>query len=202
MSGAAKAGPRLFVITGERGAGKSEVCARLAALLVQRGMTLGGVITERGAAGEGRVAVDLATGERRPFGKQETDRVDVPPREPGGAGPVGAGHAPGVADPLTPGWVFADDVFRWGNEVFDRAGDRDVVIVDELGPVEILGDRGWVHAVERVKAGDYKVAVVVCRPGLLKEFTELVGWQPETICEVTLGTREGLPVAIAAALGR
>lgn len=36
MSGFAAAGarPRLIVITGERGAGKSVVCARLAALLV------------------------------------------------------------------------------------------------------------------------------------------------------------------------
>jgi nucleoside-triphosphatase THEP1 len=202
MSGAAKAGPRFFVITGERGAGKSVVCARLAALLAQREVTLGGIVTERGAPGEGRVAVDLATGERRPFGKQETGWVDALPREPGGDEPPGSGHAPGVADPLTPSWVFDDDVFRWGNEVFDRAGDRDVVMVDELGPVEILGGRGWVHAVERLKAGDYKAAVVVCRPGLLEEFTALVGWQPQAVFEVTLGTREGLPAAIAAVLGR
>ena len=171
-------------------------------------MTLGGVITERGAAGEGRVAVDLqqASADR----SASRRRAGSMPRRanrgaPGRLAPAVRRPSParaGAADPLTPNWVFDDDVFRWGNEVFDRAGDRDVVIVDELGPVEILGGRGWVHAVERVKAGDYKVAVVVCRPGLLKEFTAAVGWQPEAIFEVTLGTREGLPVAIAAALGR
>jgi nucleoside-triphosphatase THEP1 len=202
---AGAAGPRLFVITGERGAGKSVVCSRLAALLLERGVALGGIVTERGPLGEGRVAIDLANGERRPFGRQEFEGSDADPRGPSTAGSDASEPdtvAPGAADPLTPSWRYDEEVFRWGNEVFDRAGDRDVLIVDELGPVEILGGRGWVRALERVKAGDNRDAVVVCRPGLLKELTSLVGSQPDAVFEVTLATREDLPAAIAAALDR
>ena len=139
MSGAAEAGPRLFVITGERGAGKSVVCARFAALLLQRGVALGGIVTERGAPGEGRVAIDLASGERRPFGKQESGWSDAAPPGPGIA-PPGASEpdtaTSGVADPLTPSWHYDEDVFRWGealSKFYVAAHDHFYRLVKSLG---------------------------------------------------------------------
>jgi len=167
---------RLIVITGERGAGKSVVCARLGTLLRDKGVDFGGVMTERLAGGEGREAVDVATGERRPFGRQE--------------------HR-GGALPLTPSWRYDDDVFRWGNDVFERAQGCEVLIVDELGPVEILGRRGWTRPLERLVAGDFKTAIVVCRPELLDRFVALVEREADSVFEVTIENRDGLPGAIA-----
>jgi hypothetical protein len=131
--------PLLFVITGERGAGKSVVCARLASQLREAGAAVGGIFTERGPTGGGREAVDIATGERRPFGRQEhagtaggaaSQRATTHPvpRVP----PPG----PGITDPLTPSWHYDDEVFRWGNGVFEQARGCRVLIVDELGPLE------------------------------------------------------------------
>jgi nucleoside-triphosphatase THEP1 len=180
---------RLFVITGERGAGKSVACARLAGLLRERGVDVGGVITERSEAGSDREAVDVATGARRPFGRQ------------GQAGEApSAAPAQGVEDPLTPSWRYDDDVFRWGNEVFARDGDREVLLVDELGPVELLGGRGWTRPLERLAAGDFQTAVVVCRPGLLDRLSTLVGRPPDSLFVVTVENRDGLPGAVAEAV--
>ena len=183
---------RLIVITGERGAGKSVVCARLATLLRDKGVGIGGVMTERLAGGEGREAVDVATGERCPFGRQE-HRGGAREGDP----PSADRAAVGVADPLTPSWRYDDDVFRWGNDVFERAQGCEVLIVDELGPVEILGRRGWTRPLERLVAGDFKTAIVVCRPELLDRFVALVEREADSVFEVTIENRDGLPGAIA-----
>ena len=117
-----------------------------------------------------------------------------------GQPPSGARPATGIADPLTPGWWYDGDVFRWGNEVFERARGCEALIVDELGPVEILGGRGWTHPLEQLVAGDFKTAIVVCRPGLLDHFMALVGREPDWVFEVTVENRDGLPAAIADAV--
>jgi len=67
------------------------------------------------------------------------------------------------------------------------------------GPVEILGGRGWTRPLEQLVAGDFKTALVVCRPGLLDQFAALVGRKADSIFEVTVENRDGLPAAIAEA---
>ena len=115
-------------------------------------------------------------------------------------------HAPsaaptqGVEDPLTPSWRYDDDVFRWGNEVFERGADCEVLLVDELGPVELLGGRGWTRPLERLAAGGFQTAVVVCRPGLLDRLTALVARSPDSVFAVTVENRDELPGAIAEAV--
>ena len=67
----------------------------------------------------------------------------------------------------------------------------------ELGPVEILGRRGWTRPLERLVAGDFKTAIVVCRPELLDRFVALVEREADSVFEVTIENRDGLPGAIA-----
>jgi nucleoside-triphosphatase THEP1 len=196
--------PRLFLITGERGAGKSTVCARVAALLREKGVDVQGVVTERVAgAGEDSVreAVDLATGVRRPFGRRRCWNGAVPAADAASGVSTTTGGMPsaaGASDPLTPGWRYEEDVFRRGNEVFERARGCEVLVVDELGPVEILGRRGWSQPLETLIAGDFKTAVVVCRPGLLGELVGVLGRDVDRVYEVTVDRRDELPDSIAA----
>ena len=123
-----------------------------------------------------------------------------------GGDTAGAGAARpglGIADPLTPSWRYDEDVFRWGNEVFERDRAREVLLVDELGPVEILGGRGWTRPLEQLIAGDFQTAVVVCRPGLLDQFVALLGRPPDSVFEVTVENRDELPRTVTGAvLGR
>jgi nucleoside-triphosphatase THEP1 len=170
------------VLTGERGAGKSVLCKRVADEAGRRGLSVAGLVTERldDAPGSPRRVIDLASGESRLFGSQRA--------------------AAAGTDPLTPGWDYDQGMFDWANQVLSRSTPCDLLIVDEVGPLELKGSRGWVKALEALCAGDFRVALVVCRPALLPELTERLGSEPTQFTEVDLDTRESLAATLLQAL--
>jgi nucleoside-triphosphatase THEP1 len=197
----------IYVLTGERGSGKSTVCAKVAREAAQGGLTVAGILTERGedpGPGSARRVVDVRTWESWRFGSQDTEhgRDGLPavaaPLAPPVAAPDAAGATPGISDPLTPGWKFDSGVFSWANEVLSRSTPCDLLVIDEVGPIELLGGRGWVKAVEAVCSGDYHLALVVCRPALLAQLEERIGRAPSLVLEVTAETRDDIPGVIAA----
>jgi nucleoside-triphosphatase THEP1 len=188
----------IYVLTGERGSGKSTVCARVARAAAGRGLAVAGILTERqddADLGSARRVVDVRSGEARLFGSQDRER----PRDRNeGAGRAGNGAVP--SDPLTPGWEFDSGVFAWASAVLDRSTPCDLLVIDEIGPLELRGGRGWVRALEVLDSAGYRAALVVCRPGLLQELEKRLSVNVHSIVEVTLETRDALPAAMAETL--
>jgi nucleoside-triphosphatase THEP1 len=179
----------IYVLTGDRGSGKSTVCARVAACAAERGLDAAGILTERAEGGQdsARRVVDVASGEERPFGAR-------PER--------GAPGDPNTSDPLTPGWEYDPGMFEWANEVLSRSAPCDLLVIDEIGPLELLGGRGWAKALDVLRSGAFGAALVVCRPGLLKHLEVSLGGSPKAVFEVTPQTRDALPSRIAEVLLR
>lgn len=178
----------IYVVTGERGAGKSTVCVRVVRDAARRGLAVAGVLTlpvsdRRGGAvdeqGPARRVIDLATGSSRDFGSR-------PP----------AASQSGESDPLTPGWEYDRGVFAWGNEALGQATPCGLLVVDEIGPLELLGGRGWVKALEALRSRDFRAALVVCRPGLLEQLAVSLSSRPVAVFEVSAQTRDSLPSTI------
>jgi nucleoside-triphosphatase THEP1 len=196
---------KVHIVTGERGSGKSTVCARVAHGAREHGLTVAGILTEEVAPGGPRRMADLRSGESRPFGSRTAmDAANVRTSEAGAPGAGTPSHSapwspktvrPG-SDPLTPGWSYDIGVFDWGNEVLSRSTPCNLLIVDELGPLEILGDRGWFRAFETLDAGGFGAALVVCRPGLLDPFQERIGSAKGEVYVVDLESRDRLPEVI------
>ncbi len=67
----------------------------------------------------------------------------------------------------TPRWTFNPEIMDWANTVLEDNSDTDLLIIDELGPLEFLRDEGLLAGLERIDEGDYKVACVVVRSSLL-----------------------------------
>lgn len=187
-----------YVVTGERGSGKSTVCYRVAREAGLRGIDVAGILTERVQVGQGapRRVVDLRSGESRPFGAQGRNKTRDLCDSPVSAGRSASTDAPVSTDPLTPGWEFDSEVFAWANEVLLRSTPCDLLLVDEVGPLELLGGRGWVQALEVLRSGDFRAALVVCRPSLLKELQERLVRAPSGVFEVTPETRDTMPAMI------
>ncbi len=175
----------IYVITGERGSGKSTVCAQVAREAAGRRMTVAGILTERSSPEPGAPTrvVDLRSGEDRPFGTQSPRGADS-----------------GRSDPLTPSWEFDSGVFAWANEVFAHFAPCDLLIVDEVGPLELLGGRGWATALAALRSRDFAAALVVCRPGLLAQLETSLEAPPSRVFVVDTEGRDGLPARIIEAL--
>jgi hypothetical protein len=69
-----------------------------------------------------------------------------------------------------PRWRLSDETLAWGDAVLRRSCPTDLLIVDEVGPVELLHRRGWLAGLEVALRGPFTAAVVVVRPFLVPRF--------------------------------
>lgn len=141
----------LHLVSGERGSGKTQVCAGLAQLLSLYGHDLAGLISP-GVFVDGCKtsieAYDLRSRQRRRLAERLERASDA-------AGTTG-------------NWAFAEDALAWGDAILARATPCDVLIVDELGPLEFEQGRGWLAGLSALDGRAYRLAVATIRPGLLE----------------------------------
>jgi nucleoside-triphosphatase THEP1 len=62
---------------------------------------------------------------------------------------------------------FDEAAIAWGVARLGRACPCDLLIVDEVGPLEMNRVAGWTNALEVLLTGDCRLAVAVVRPSLV-----------------------------------
>jgi iron complex transport system ATP-binding protein len=158
--------PQLLLVTGARGSGKSRWCAQLAELVRRRGGKVAGVASPAVVEGGRKVGIDIvdvSTGDRR--------RLADPRGGPNGG-------------ETTERWRFAEAALAWGNEVLARVSldHADLLIIDELGPLEFHRGSGLSAGLDAIGARRYAVACVVVRPSLLD--AALTRWPHAVVVDV------------------
>ena len=154
------------------------------------GLAVAGMVTEDSGEDGTRRVTDLRTGENRHFGTQRRHGSEA------GSSPGAESSRPAGADPLTPSWMYDEGVFGWGNNVLARSTPCDLLVIDELGPLEILGDRGWFTAFEVLRRRQFGAALVVCRPGLVRDLQNRIGEDRAAVYHVTREIRDSLPALV------
>jgi nucleoside-triphosphatase THEP1 len=160
---------QIFLITGERGSGKTGLCREISNRARQAGWDVAGLISpavHTSGRKTGIEAVDLRTGQQL---------LLATPRQVNS--PDNGLH--------TIGWAFDEDVTRWGDSVLANAVPCDLLVVDELGPLELERHQGWTAGLDVVTGSLYRAALVVVRPDLLD--TALARWPESTIVDVEQG---------------
>lgn len=163
---------RVVVLTGERGVGKTTVCLRSVELARHRGHACGGILTLVEQAD--RYVVDVASGGRRLLTRTPSDSRAV-----------------------TQGrFRFDLATLSWGEEVLSRATPCDLLVIDEIGPLEMEQGQGWASGFDVLREATYGIALLVVRPELVgKAQAELPGCSPQVLT-VTRENRDGLPVRL------
>jgi nucleoside-triphosphatase THEP1 len=147
---------RIIAISGVSGSGKTTLCRKVYQRLSKKGVDVAGIISppifENGV--KTRIMVqNLKTGRRKPL--------------------AGIEEIPAVVN--TGRWYFSKKGLEYGLATLQEAVPCDLLIIDEIGPVEILRSEGWFYAFELLRGGDYRKALVTVRPELLDHFCDLAG---------------------------
>ncbi len=147
--------PPILVLTGEREAGKSSTCLRIAEMARDWGWDVAGVLSPglfRDGARVGILAADPRSGHSRPLAVRRWN--------------------PETGDLC---YDFDQEVLAWADGLVASSSPCDLLILDELGPLEIQQDRGIVSALPLLREGRYRLAVVVVRPCLMESFNVKLG---------------------------
>lgn len=147
---------RLVALVGPPGCGKTTICGQVADLARGRGLRVGGILSP-GVPGDPsgrreRLVVDLSSGASRVLGRRR---------------PVNAGAGR---------WSLDEAALAWGGEMARRgAAGADVLIVDEVGPLELDEGRGWAGCVGLLREAVCPLAVVVVREACLPALRDRLG---------------------------
>lgn len=143
----------IYIITGETNSGKTSFCSnflRMVQKFAQQKWRIRGILSPSimpQDEKQGILALDLESGESR--------RLAV----------LNTGASGGIQ---TPRWQFDVDTLQWCNRVLAHSFPCDLLIVDELGPLEFHQKSGFVEGIRAVDSGKFSLALVVVRSSLLK----------------------------------
>jgi nucleoside-triphosphatase THEP1 len=154
----------LILLTGDSGSGKTTWCLELINQARAAGIEPAGLVSPAAFTREVKTGIDLVeiiTGERR--------RLAVT-RDP--ALPRTQEH-PALAKLH---WLVDPDVLAWGNQALESLLPGELLILDELGPLEFLEETGLTAGVKLVGDGAFRLACVVVRPALLETALERWPW--------------------------
>ena len=186
MSSHPPAGRRVALLTGERGSGKSTVCLRLRELARGERLSVAGIVSVyRDARRLELDAVDLSSLERWPLASA--------------AGPL---EGPSVGR-----FSFSAQGIARALDVLERAAalEAALLVVDEIGPLELTGHEGFYPFLERARTADFPDLLLVVRPSLVDELRALLrseGAGRPPVFEATVDTREALPARLLESFGR
>lgn len=142
---------KILILSGERGAGKTNICLRLLRVSKQIGLKSTGVVSP-GHYVDGKKTgidvIDIVSNIRRHL--------------------ANADSLPGEI--RTDAYRFDPAVMNWVNNEVIKSCPCDLLIIDELGPLELVRNQGWTNALDVLHYGMYKLAVVVIRPELITVF--------------------------------
>ncbi|MCF7942844.1 MAG: nucleoside-triphosphatase [Spirochaetia bacterium] len=164
----------IYIISGDRGSGKTTLTEKFISILQHNGIKVGGIITrsaptERYVMKDSYDAVDILTGEQHPLltAAAGAERIKSFGR-----------------------FILHEDTFSWAASRIEEAIDTcGAIIIDELGPLEIKRE-GYYHIAKKVVSRYKGLILFVVRSGLVDQITKISECDPQKIVQLNAGTDE------------
>jgi nucleoside-triphosphatase THEP1 len=176
--------PVVGLLTGPVGVGKTTVAERLAGLAHRQGLRCAGLLAPamKNRCGQkvGIWGVNLASAERRILARTDRD----------------------LGGPAVGPYSFDGGALAWAVQVIASTIEGcDLLIVDEIGKLELWQGDGLAPVLPRLAAGEADRALVLVRDGLLAELQARLAAVDQVVFRVTEENRAGLPAQVLAGLG-
>ncbi len=155
---------KIWIITGPCQVGKTRFCSFLLQHAQSQGLQLAGVICPPVYAEQQKTGIsieDLKSHVRKTLAVKRTSETE------------------GL---MTERWVFDEEALTWGNQLLAETDGCDLLLVDELGPLEFTRGQGWQNGLLAIDKGEYRIAVVVIRPALVE--TAVKRWPHAQMAEI------------------
>ncbi|MGA2503107.1 MAG: nucleoside-triphosphatase [Anaerolineales bacterium] len=149
---------KLILVTGKTGSGKTRWCMDLAEQAKAGGFNAVGLISPAVFDRDIKTGIDL---------------VDV---ESGSKQRLAVRRGKSGEGQFTVGWDFNEEVLNWGNLILGQLETSQLLILDEMGPLELDQGVGLVNGIGLISARRYGLACVVVRPSLLEIARTLWPW--------------------------
>ncbi|MEA3351439.1 MAG: nucleoside-triphosphatase, partial [Chloroflexota bacterium] len=151
-------------LTGERGVGKTTFCLHLIDVARALGLDVGGLISPAIFEEGQKVGISVLDIRNNQSRRLAHTREHI------------------TTGPNTKRWAFLTEAVEWGNCVLKTSTPCDLLIIDELGPLEFEKDQGWLHALAALDQGEYRLALVVIRPSLINQAIQ--HWPDAAVVEI------------------
>jgi len=174
----------VLLLTGERAAGKSTICLRVAEMARAAGVPVAGIVSRgiyRGGERIGLEAVDLAAG--------DSWRLASTIEQLGG--------------PVIGAYSFSPEGLARAIRALEQALERHagLLVADEIGPLELARHGGFYPFLVRLKKQRSRPdLLIVIRPSLVDDLQRFLGRGPFRVFGATGGTRESLPRSLLEAV--
>jgi nucleoside-triphosphatase THEP1 len=145
----------IVIVSGPSGSGKTTLCQVVLAHAQARGLDCAGVLCPARFHDGRKVGIDLL----------DIRRASLYPL-------AEADDEPGAIRTVT--YRFHPAALAAGSAALRAATPCDLLLVDELGPLELVRGEGWVDALQVLRSGRFRLAVVVVRPTLVGSFRSTV----------------------------
>jgi nucleoside-triphosphatase THEP1 len=168
---------RIVLITGERQVGKSTALRGAVARLQRAYVRISGLLTERTGPHDLEVT-ELHTDARYPLTDPFHDVPGSPTRQ----------------------FAMNEAALARAGRALEASFPTQVLVLDELGPLELIHRQGWVGALELLCHEAYDLALVVVRPELLGAAVMALPGMTFAVLRVTPDNRGALPERLAEAI--
>ena len=139
----------IHLISGASGTGKTLWCTQLLHEAKSLGLDVKGLVSLPVFENGQKIGInlqDLESGSINPLGYKTDVNDDL----------VSIGQ-----------WKLDSTTLEWGNRILASIQSCQILIIDELGPLEFNENSGLFESFELLESGQYNIAFVVIRPGLI-----------------------------------
>ncbi len=171
--------PQVVLLTAPSGLGKTTACLRAVELAQARGVRVAGVLSLPVFRGGVKTAItlrDVGTGRERTLAHANA-----------------ASNGPRVGI-----WTLDPASVAWGQQVLASPTPCDLLVIDEIGPLELERGQGLTNALDLLRHVAYRVALVTMRPTLVETVTAQLDGLKVSVIELDERNRDQLPQKLVA----
>lgn len=146
---------KVYIISGHSNDGKTNWITKAVEFLKDKNLSVSGVVAPGVWDGDEKKAIDSIL-------LPDEELVHLAVRKPD------------FSEGYSRKWKFDDEVMEKINNHLGNLGDCDYVVIDEIGPLEVIKKQGFTNALKILEQGNFKNVIVAVRPSLVNKLYDIV----------------------------